>query len=135
MAAGTGQGPTSEASQLENLKAVSRMVPGGHSWPFPTTIHQPHRLCLTLVQDRPGLKGRIASGSREASQGAAQTSGLSFHIIPVANPLCRGLWHVHPGDCPLSHSLGAALSPLLIHSGPRSAACCQAHVNVHGSLT
>lgn len=80
MATGRGQGLKSEASQLENLKAVTRMVPGGHSWPFPTTIHQPHRLCLTLVQDRPGLKGRIASGSRQASQGAAQTSGLSFHI-------------------------------------------------------
>lgn len=60
---------------------------------------------------------------------------LALGLIPVANPLCRGLWHVHPGDCALSHSLGAALSPLLIHSGPRPAACCQADVNIHGSLT
>ena len=80
MVAGEKTAPNMSASQLENLKANLQMVPCGHMWSFPTTPDPPPsvRFRLTLALDQPGLRRQITSGSREASQGAAQNSGPSF---------------------------------------------------------
>ena len=120
MVAGEKTAPNMSASQLENLKANLQMVPCGHMWSFPTMPDPPPsvRFRLTLALDRPGLRRQITSGSREASQGAAQTSGPSFWgsaSLPLPT-FCRGQWHVHPRACTLSYSLGAVLRPLLTHS-------------------
>ena len=128
--AGEKTAPNVSASQLENLKAILQMVPCGHTWSFPTTLDPPPsvRFRLTLALDWPGQRGQIECGSREASQGVAQTSGPSFHIWGLASLLlptfCREQWHVHPRAC--ADSLGAVLRPLLTH--------CQADMNIHGSL-
>lgn len=83
---GKDRGYCVSVSWPKNLKAISRMVPHGHSWPY--------NACPS-TSIFPWFRTSLASGSKGASQGAAQTAGPSFRIQGLASflspTLCTGL--------------------------------------------